>query len=189
GTASYAGNRGAQNEGPFVESGRVYRMTDITDGLTYTVGVMEAGAYAGAYAGSPIQAWAASHPYQPAWVGHVSGQDTTSFAIRYGGRQEWWSRVNGPHPYAPTSGHPGGLHALGLDGGVHWVTTTINPAVWASLCSPKRIVVNYINFAVAWPAGSGGFNTGYGLPFTCDWNPDPVNTAYLRENQAQWQDK
>ncbi len=187
GTASYAGNQGPNgNDGIFHFNGSISRIGDCTDGLTYTVAVMEAGASGG----SPVTGWSSNHTYQPAWIGSASGSDMNSHCLRYGGRQEWWSRINAPHVYAPASGHPVGMHALAADGAVHWVTNTMSHAIWTSLCSSKRISTATGNYySPNWPLGSGANNTGYGLPFNCDWSVDPNNTSYLKENQAQWQEK
>ncbi len=187
-TSSYSGNAGTSgNDGFFRYDGLVTRMGEITDGLTYTVAVAETGALnGGAFPGWAQSAWGANYTEQSQWIG--SPTNTWNAALRYGARNEWWGRINAPHQYAFTSGHPGGIHALAGDGGVHWVNNTVSPGVWCSLLSPRRISQNG-NFPVAWPLGSAGPTTGYGLPFNCDWNVDPNNAAYLRENQAQWQEK
>ena len=179
GTASYAACIGAASDGFFKYDGSTTRMGEITDGLTYTVALVEAGMSSG----QPSVAYTASSAYQPTWIGNVSGQDVNACNVRFGGRNEWWSRVNATHVYAPTSGHPAGLHALGGDGGVHWVSNQINHAVWMSLCSARRM-----SLAAAAPAGSGGATTGYGLPYSIDWTLNSAGTLYI-ESQSQWTDK
>ena len=184
-TASYAGNSGQNaNDGFFRYDGLLVRMGEITDGLTYTVAVAEAGCFnGGGFSGYTQQAWSAGHGEQPQWIG--SPTNTWNSSLRYSARSDWWVRPNAPHQYAFSSGHPGGLHALAGDGGVHWINNNINPGAWVSLLSPRRIT----NIPVAWPLGSANAVTTYGLAFNCDWTVNPSNTANLRENQAQWIEK
>ncbi len=180
GTASYAASLGdANGNGFFRNDGAVTRMGEITDGLTYTVAVVEAGMSSG----QPATAYTASSAYQPTWIGNVSGQDNSACNVRFPGTANWYQRINAPHVYAATSGHPGGIHVLAGDGGVHWMNTQTNQAVWISLCSAKRTTL-----PVAAPAGSGTATTGYGLPYAIDWTLNAAGTSYV-ESQAQWTDK
>ncbi|MDB5338539.1 MAG: hypothetical protein JWN70_4158, partial [Planctomycetaceae bacterium] len=169
-TASYAACTGfSGTDGFFRYDGPVTRMGEMTDGLTYTVAVAEAGMYSG----QPSTAYVASATWQPQWIGSAAG-------VWYGnarwGRLEPSYRVNTGAYYSFTSGHPGGLHALGGDGGVHWISNTISPPVWVSLCSPRRLTLASVYFT----------NASYYNGIT-DWTIDSAGN--YRENQAQWQDK
>lgn len=170
GTASYAGCGGfAGNDGFFRYDGTFSRMADMTDGMTYTTAVVECGASSG----QPTAAYAASNQAQPQWIGSGAG---VWYANVKWTRLEPSYRVNTGASYTPTSGHPGGLHALAGDGSVHWINNNISPPIWVSLGSPKRLTLAPVYFT----------NASYYNGVT-DWTIDAAGN--YRENQAQWPDK
>jgi prepilin-type N-terminal cleavage/methylation domain-containing protein len=175
GTASYTGNTGPNNSDGFLRTdGVVTRMSQMTDGLTYTVAIQESGMYSN----FPATPYTANQAWQPMWLGSPIGQWQSH--LRQGGRIDVAYRINSNNPNGANSGHPGGIHALGGDGGVHWVTTQVSPWIWASLCSSKRITFAKTMFDGSTPAT-------YGPPIpTHDWSQDPVTAGNWRENQAQW---
>lgn len=175
-TASYAANVGySASDGLFrYEPGLITRMGDCTDGLTYTVAVAESGASSA----QPTAAWTAGANNQGQWIGSVCG---VWYANSKQTRTNVTYRIN-TGGVSFTSGHPGGLHALAGDGGVHWITNQINPMIWISLNTARRL-----NLPKNQTDGTDVAN--YGKPLTHDWSQDPVTAANWRENQAQWPDK
>jgi len=175
GTASYAGNSGySANDGFFSYFGGSIAMGSIADGLTYTIAVAESGAYTG----KPPTQYNAGDPYQHNWIGSVYGNWPSQ--LKYGARPEWWCRINGSHPNGFASAHRGGMHVLAGDGAVHWLNDTISHAVFMSLMSARPLQIPI--------AAPNGTNPNYGPAYTHDWAVDPANSAYLLENQAQFDD-
>ena len=132
-TASYAGNYSiGQAWGFFSLEGRITRMGDITDGLSYTIAVSEAGANNGPVAVS----YGATAQNQPAWLGTIHGNWNAQ------ARHIEWYRgrgvPNGTRSDSFTSGHPGGVHALAGDGAVKWVSNSVDPVVFISLGAIRR---------------------------------------------------
>jgi len=175
GTASYAGNMGpSSTDGFFHYYGASISMPNISDGLSFTVAIMESGADAG----SPLQPFSAGDYYQHRWIGETNGTYVTNLR---GVSVYYYHRINAAHPYASVSGHPGGVHALAGDGAVHFVSEKVSHAVWMSLCSRSKMST-YQTYTDGSNAGS------FGPAYTHDWSIDPSNSALIRENQAQFED-
>ena len=135
-TASYAGSLSTDDSyGFFPREGRFRVMGEITDGLTYTIAVSEAGTN-----GLSNTAYSPSHPHQPQWIGspHGNWQATGRHADWYKSRQPTGGTVGNRRDDTFSSGHPGGVHCLAADGGVHFVSDRINLLVWSSLATIKR---------------------------------------------------
>ena len=162
-TASYAVNWGhGQGWGAFEMDGRITKMNQFTDGLSYTILVSEAGTN-----GNPNNAFAASHAHQPQWAGSSSGD------WRATGRRARVDRLPNRSSEGFSSGHPGGLHCLAGDDSVHWVSDSINGAVWHSLCSRRQM----------WsPAGTTWAPIVAAAPG--EWKPG--TRSGFAEIQAQW---
>ncbi len=181
-TAAYAGSYGrTDNEGFFNLDGRYTRMGEITDGLSYTIAVSEAGVVTTAYSAtvpSPvISAYGPTTYYQPKWIGSASGN--WEAYLRY---IQFTQPPNGGDPQnCMNSGHPGGVHCLAGDGAVKWISNSVNPAVWASLGSIRRIggtagISTLSRVIGAAPA----YQSGAGL-----WKPGTTADQYI-EVQAEW---
>lgn len=173
-TASYAGNIGwtfSDNNnrfGFFGPEGGYLSMSDIQDGLTYTIAVSEAGVE-----DTSLTRYEASDTHQPQWIGSPQGNWTATLRyIRYDGNRE---RPNGGSSSGFNSGHPGGVHCLAGDGAVHFVTNKVSPGVFVSLGSCRRFTVNNTAFenAVNPTTGDG----------TWKWN---AAMDRVTEVQAQW---
>ncbi len=156
-TASYAGSWSYGGDWGFFDyEGRIRRMGEIVDGMSYTIAVGEAGA------NSPpgSMAYQPTHNYQPQWIGSPHGLWHTN--LRYV-RHDQMPNVGGTD--AMNSGHPGGIHALAGDGSVHFLSDSINAAVYASLGTIRRV-------------------TGQNIPTAAGiWKPNGSN---FDEVQAQW---
>jgi prepilin-type N-terminal cleavage/methylation domain-containing protein len=132
-TAAYAGSYGTgQGLGFFGIDGRVITLNEISDGLTYSLAVAEAGAN-----GNTTTAYASSHQHQPQWIGspHGDWQATARHADAYKLRLPNATSGRGD---TFASGHPGGIHGLAADGAVRFVSDKINPLIWESLGTVKR---------------------------------------------------
>jgi len=128
-TASYAASWGHDRGwGAFDIDGRITKMNLFTDGLSYTIMVSEAGTN-----GNPNNGYAANSSNQAQWVGSRQGD------WRATGRRSRVDRLPNRSSEGFSSGHPDGLHCLGGDDAVHWVSDSINGAVWHSLCSRRRM--------------------------------------------------
>ncbi len=161
-TASYVGSWGRDwDDGFFDLEGRILRMGQMTDGLSYTIAVGEAGAY------SPpgTMAYQPTHDEQPQWIGspHGNWKVTTRYV-------RWDNMPNRGGDDGMTSGHPGGLHVLAGDGSAHFISDSVHPLVWTSLGSIRRLTNQ--NVASQDPDGV--------------WKPRTDNSNY-DEVQAQWE--
>jgi prepilin-type N-terminal cleavage/methylation domain-containing protein len=184
-TASYAASYGTtQGFGFFGVDGRFTKMSHMTDGLTYTIAVGEAGA-AITNASTPQAtptAYSPSSGNQPQWIG-----SPTNNWLMTGRHVDHYRNRNRPNynEASFTSGHLGGVHVLAGDGAVHFLSNSIHPAVYASLGSIRR-----------WT----GFNTqstdvNWNYDNTIDtvlqgvWTPQPAPNAHLwNEVQSTWDD-
>jgi len=174
GTASYRGNMSAGPGWGFFELyGRGIKLGEISDGLTYTIAISEGGAF------NSATTWAGTSEQQPQWIGNLAqnGAWYTNLGYIYPYYNSQYL-PNGTQAYAGMgSGHPGGVHALAGDGGVHWVNNTINHAIWSSLGTRNK-------FSLAksyWDPPSTYAVTNH------DWVIDPTNSNNYRENQAVWE--
>jgi len=186
GTSSYAGNKGFGTDGFFSMYGNSIQMTNITDGLTNTIMVLESGAQYGPYyypvnppeVYAPI-AYSGADWYEPEWIGAANWNAVNNGALKYGGYyHQWWTRINAYHPYAPTSGHPGGINVLAGDGAVHYLQDKMNPGVFTSLCTAHKLT-----YTTAMADGSQV--STYGPGYVSDW---VVVGSNLRENQGTFQE-
>ncbi len=162
-TASYAGNYGNRSRGFMDIEGSITRMGEITDGLSYTIAVSEAGSEGEGDAFEP------NDPHQPQWIGSPHGNWTATARYTYPNRppNSGNDRFN--------SGHPGGVHCLAGDGAVHFVSDSVNRLVWTSLGSRQRIT----RWDDAWDS-LGTYNPGE------HWKPHPTQANSWVEVQAQW---
>ena len=166
-TASYAGNYGiTQGYGFFGYEGRFVRLGEISDGLSYTDADSEAG--------TEIES---DNPYeptdtqQPQWIGSPHGNWNVTLRYIHPRPNQG---PNGTRSDGFSSGHPDGVHALGGDGAVHFVSEKIHPLVWTSLGTIRRWTntnstdVNNVN-----PSGV--------------WKPGTTSTSHWTEVQAGWE--
>jgi prepilin-type N-terminal cleavage/methylation domain-containing protein len=179
-TTGYAGSYGTGNGlGFFGIEGRVTILGDISDGLSYSLAVAEAGAN-----GSPTTAYASSHGHQPQWIGSVHGdwRVTARHADAYKPRQP----NQGPGAGEPfASGHVGGLHCLAGDGATRFVSDKINPLVWESLGSIKRS--NNRNFTGSTQTDTNWTYLGTLTPGLNElWKPGSSGAGYWTEIQSEW---
>jgi prepilin-type N-terminal cleavage/methylation domain-containing protein len=176
GTASYAMSWSIGDGWGFGDRyGRFRRMSQITDGLTYTIAVSEAGRQ-----GGPGTSWASNHARQPTWVGSPTGE--IYHYLRYvHPHNSYWANGNVTYSDAGfNSTHPGGLHTLAGDGAVHFVSENIDGPVWVSLGTIRRWTgANY----------STTTDTNY-FPFRDAvpnyWKPNVATSGAFDEVQAQW---
>ncbi|MCA9113474.1 MAG: DUF1559 domain-containing protein [Planctomycetaceae bacterium] len=163
-TASYAGSYGwTDTYGFFRVNGAVVRLGEITDGLSYTVAVSEAGAV------NPpaTMGYTPNLEYQPQWLASPHGNWNASMRyVRYDNLPNLGSSDG------MTSAHNGGLHCLAGDGAVHFVSQSVHPLVWSSLGTTRKI----LNQAMAAYQPSGV------------WKPNATTPANYDEIQAQWND-
>jgi prepilin-type N-terminal cleavage/methylation domain-containing protein len=133
-TASYAGSYGYDaSRGFFSLDGRLRRLSEITDGLTYTIAVGEAGAE-----NNPTDtSYEATDTHQPRWLGSTDGNWTAVARYARGDNMPNRGSTDGFQ-----SAHPGGIHCLAGDGSVHFVGDDINAAVYTSLGTITRLTVN-----------------------------------------------
>jgi prepilin-type N-terminal cleavage/methylation domain-containing protein len=133
-TASYAGSFGRDwGYGFFNLEGRIVTMSSVSDGLTYTLAVGEAGANQN----PNTPAYASSTAHQPKWLGSPGGTWT---AILRRVRADRLPNTNTSEAFQ--SAHPGGIHCLAGDGSVHFIANEINGAVYYSLGTISRYTVN-----------------------------------------------
>ncbi len=166
-TSSYAGSFGWDWDWGFFDlEGRVRRLNEITDGLTYTIAISEAGTK-----GTPSSPWAAGDAHQPQWIGSAQGADWRAVARRARIHQMPNMSQDGF-----SSGHPGGVHCLAGDGAVHFVSDKINGLVWTSLGTMKRISTT-----------DATVNTAASPPNPPTWKQHPTSTTTWIEVQAGWQ--
>lgn len=147
-TASYNGSFGWDWDWGFFDlEGRITRMNDITDGLTYTVAVGESGT-----SGNQSSAYAPNSSHQAQWIGSPTSNWTGVL------KRARHDRLPNTGTEAFSSGHLGGIHVLAGDGAVHFVSNQIHPLVWTSLCTRRRItnqgLASLNNPAVWRPNGS-----------------------------------
>jgi hypothetical protein len=170
GTASYAGNYSLTNGyGFFYLEGRLMRMGEISDGLSYTIAVGEAGLDS-----TPGDNFESSDGHQPQWIGSPQGNWVATM------RHIHSHRVYVPNGYYAGfgSGHPGGLHVLAGDGAVHWVSSNIDHSTWVSLGTRRR-----------WTASGTHVNTAdpnygqFARSAAANWKPSGANFV---EVQGQW---
>jgi prepilin-type N-terminal cleavage/methylation domain-containing protein len=161
-TASYAASYGWGGNGFFHLEGRIRAISDVKDGLTYTIAVSEAGVEDGS-----LTRYEATDGHQPRWIGSARGNWTAT------GRYVRDDRFpNSSRNDAFKSGHPGGIHCLAGDGAVHWVSTKISRGVWVSLGTAREF--NTTDASLRAAAGTNGDNS---------WRQ--VNNR-VYEIQAQW---
>ena len=176
-TASYAGSYGNSN-GFFGLEGRVRILGDISDGLSYSLAVAEAGAN-----GHPTSAYGSGSGHQPQWIGSVHGdwQATARYADSYRLRLPNATAGRGD---AFASGHVGGVHCLAGDGATRFVSDKINPVIWHSLGSIARHVNHH-----AGPATQTDANWNYVASMTPGinelWKPGTSADRYT-EVQCEW---
>jgi prepilin-type N-terminal cleavage/methylation domain-containing protein len=182
-TVGYAASSGpwpyhtGNGTGFFGVEGRFTTMGEMSDGLTYTLAVSEAGAN-----GSPTSAYASSHGHQPQWIGSPSGdwQPTTRCTATYKlilpnqgpGRGDTFA-----------SGHPGGVHGCAGDGAVRFISDKVNPLVWVSMGSSKRITNNGLNLTSTDTNWSWLSGVSPGLAEM--WKPGATSGNWT-EVQAEW---
>lgn len=172
-TASYAGSFGIDwTWGFFNLEGRITRMNDISDGLTYTIAVGEAGTQ-----GAPNAAYAPTTDWQPQWIGTPHGH--------------WYSQARHVRTYRTSlpnsggaesfsSGHPGGVHVLAGDGAVHFISDKIHPLVYTSLGTIRRWAGTSLNLT----SSDTNWHAHYNPPGPIGvWKP---NGANWDEVQAGW---
>ncbi|MCC7422854.1 MAG: DUF1559 domain-containing protein [Planctomycetaceae bacterium] len=182
-TVGYAASSGTwphhagNGTGFFGVEGRFTTMGDMTDGLTYTLAISEAGCN-----GSPTSAYASSHGHQPQWIGspHGDWQPTARCTATYKtilpnqgpGRGDVFS-----------SGHSGGVHGCAGDGAVRFISDKVNPLIWVSMGSAKRITNNGLNLT------STDTNWSYLSSFSPGlaemWKPGTSVGAWT-EVQSEW---
>jgi prepilin-type N-terminal cleavage/methylation domain-containing protein len=122
------------NGGMFSRRGFITRIRDVTDGMSNTIAIGEAGSFHNrtAYNGAA---------HLPRW--HGTHRETNANAITRLVRDT--TPPNMPNPAnahydanSMTSQHPGGVQVLAGDGAVHFVSENISPAVWHALGSKAR---------------------------------------------------
>lgn len=141
GTAAYAMCHSVGDPYGFAQRyGKFVRMGAVTDGLSYSIMIGEAGKDH-----SPGASHSAADAEQPTWIGAPNAN-----YWKYARHISWQSHYapNGtaatatePDYYSSaafTSGHPGGLHVVAGDGSTHFVSNKINHAVWISLGTIRR---------------------------------------------------
>ena len=180
-TASYAGNYGFSNGfGFFQFYGVPTRLGEITDGLSYSVAVSEAGAD-----NPPTDmGFEPNDAHQPQWMGSPQGNWTA--LARYIHFGDIYA-PNGGSSSAFTSGHPGGVHALAGDGAVHFVSNGVDICVWLSLGSIRPI--DYFLDYYANGAGSSASYTklkSWPQHFKVSTTSSTTYGQYQKEIQAGW---
>ena len=179
GTASYAMSFSMGDSwGVGDRYGRRRRMSEVTDGLAYTVAVSETGR-----AGGVGAAWNAGSGNQSTWLGSPN-------------EGQLWPHVRHiyfQNHYAPNgskstgqftdagfnSGHPSMIHTLACDGSVHVVSENVNLAVWVSMGTIR----SYPNLGNADMSNFGKFMSG--APSV--WKPGTTANTFT-EVQCQWDD-
>lgn len=138
GTASYAGNLGwsrvEKNETGyafFSFDGMSTKMNMVTDGLTYTIAIAEAGVR-----GDSGKPFASSDQQQPQWAGSPHGNWRAVL------REVRHDRLPNTSDDGFTSAHEGGIHVLAGDGAIHFISQKVHPAVWVSLGTRRRLSSN-----------------------------------------------
>ena len=180
GTASYAMNYSmGEHWGIGDRYGRRRRMSQVADGLTYTILVSETGRGAG-----PGAAWNAGSANQSAWIGAVNPGAFWPYV-----RHIYYSNNYAPNGSKTTgqytdagynSGHPGILHVLACDGAVHTISESVNHAVWVSLGTMRQ----YTNLGTTDLVNHGKFMSG--APTV--WKPGSTPGSNFTEVQCQWDD-
>ncbi|MCA9116240.1 MAG: DUF1559 domain-containing protein, partial [Planctomycetaceae bacterium] len=177
-TASYAGVYGwGGGWGFFDLEGQYRRIGDITDGLSYTIAVGEAGAYA-----NGNSSYLPSYTQQPQWIGSPHG--TWYSTLRYIHPHNSYSAINGPSSAAFQSAHGGGMFVLAGDGAVHWLSDSIDPIPYLSLGSIRQLQ----NIDMASYASNSSYNNIQNPQLF--WKPS-VHPSYpnrFDEIQATWDD-
>ena len=158
--------------------GRRRRMSEVTDGLAYTIAVSETGRSSGVGA-----AWNAGDGNQCTWLGSPN-EGTLWPHVRYIHMYNAYlpngSKSTGHFSNAGfNSGHPSMLHALACDGSVHVVSENVNAAVWVSMGTMRP----YQNWGTTDMANYGKFMSG--APSV--WKPGTTAGNYT-EVQCQWDD-
>lgn len=175
GTASYALSYSiGDGYGIGQAYGKFVRMGSITDGLSYTIAVGEAGEY------SRGVGYTSSNTYQPAWIGNPAANFYAN--ARYVHPYNLYSFQRN-YPYGFNGGHPGGLHFLAGDGAVHFLSEKINPAVYVSLGTISQwTTVTASSYITTTSAAYLDFANAAQQ----EWRVNPSNSAYWIEVQGQW---
>ncbi|MCA9115625.1 MAG: DUF1559 domain-containing protein [Planctomycetaceae bacterium] len=173
-TASYAGSYSVGDGwGFFSLEGVTRRLGDVTDGLSYTIAVGEAGAY------RPGSGYSPTHVQQPAWFASPTGYVWSAM------RHVDYYRLrgpNGPRDDAMTSGHPGGVHVLAGDGAVHFMDNGMNLLVYTSLGTIRPFVNTTLNATSSdanWQYAAANWAPGL-------WKPNATTSSNWDEIQSSW---
>jgi prepilin-type N-terminal cleavage/methylation domain-containing protein len=120
-------NAAAANGGMFSRRGVVVKISDVTDGMSNTIAVGEAGSFHNrtAYNGAA---------HIPRWHGTHS-ETNANLISRVVNAATPPNLINGANydAAAMTSQHPGGVQVLAGDGAVHFVNENVNPTIWEAL--------------------------------------------------------
>jgi type II secretory pathway pseudopilin PulG len=182
-TTGYAGSAGgwphqlANGSGFFGVEGRFNSMNDISDGLTYTLAVSEAGTN-----GTSTNAYASSTASQPQWIGSPVGdwQVPIRTVVHY---KTILPNAGVGRGDVFASGHSGGVHGLAGDGAVRFVSDKVHPLVWVSMGTAKRVTNNGMNLT------STDANWSYLSTFTPGladmWKPGTTSGNWT-EVQSEW---
>jgi hypothetical protein len=121
------------NAGMFTRLGWIVRIRDVTDGMSNTIAIGEAGSFNNrtSYANrGDLPRWSGSHM--------DVAQDNITIRLVRDVTPPNLPNGNNYNGGAMTSQHPGGVQVLAGDGAVHFANENINPTVWHALGSKAR---------------------------------------------------
>ena len=140
------------------------RLNEISDGLSYTLAISEAGTN-----GSGSSRYDPGSSNQPQWIGSAQGADWRVVL-----RRARHDRMPNTSTEGFSSGHPGGVHCLAGDGAVHWMSDKVDPLVWTSVNTIKRLTttdaaLNTIAAADNPPVWKAGTTSGQWIEVQSEW--------------------